>query len=172
MATVKVYSTTQHLHVKMLVHYGKLATAVEFTGGKLTTNGTTAATYATSNGTMQRFIEGSTEFKKGVITLQRTIVDGNMARNVATTTRVAKPEANASGTGAIKPDGKASGTVTDAVDDAKTPVDDGEESTKGFERLADAKEWLKEMGVNVDSIIKKSQAEQIAEGMGYQIVWK
>lgn len=161
MATVKVYATTQHLHVKMLVHYGKLATAVEFTGGKLTTNGTTAATYATSNETMQRFIEGSTEFKKGVITLQRTIVDGNMARNKMTAPRAVKPEADASGTGAIKPDGEA----TDKAENT-------EEAMKSFERLADAKDWLKDKGANVDSIIKKSQAEQIAEGMGYQIVWK
>ena len=166
MATVKVYATTQHLHVKMLVHYGKLATAVEFTGGKLTTNGTTAATYSTANETMQRFIESSTEFKKGVITLQRTIVDGNMARNA-----VARPLPTSPVMGDEDRKPEARGTEqTEGV--AEADGGDENDTVKDFERLADAKEWLKVMGVNTEAIIKKAQAEQIAQGLGYQIVWK
>ena len=162
MTTLKVYATTQHLHVKMHVHYGKLATLVEFTGGKLTSNGTTAATYSTSNETMQRFIEGSEEFKKGVIVLQRTIVGGNIVTGAPRAATTMQPQSSAT---------EDAGAQRPLVNEREGGADGDEATVQRFERLADAKEWLNDMGVNTESIIKKAQAEQIAKGMGYTIIW-
>lgn len=164
MATIKVYAVADKLHVRMLVHYGKIATTVEFTGGKLTRTGNTPATLTTSNTTLQKFIEGSVEFKNGTIVLQRVLVDGT-AKPITPKKNVnANTEAPAT---APEKETEEEATVEELGDESSS-----EETIKTFDRLADAKEWLEEMGVNVTSIIKKQQAEQLASGLGYKLTWK
>ncbi len=58
---------------------GKATVRVPFTGGSITTQGVTPATYTTDNAVIQLAIERSREFRSGKIkTVRRTVLDGEI----------------------------------------------------------------------------------------------
>lgn len=70
---IKTYSVAGMMEYQTLVRIGKNSTKINFTGGSISNGCTQPARFSTKNLIIQNAIEGSDEFKRGRIRLERAI---------------------------------------------------------------------------------------------------
>lgn len=73
----KTYGTKCYVEWQALIYVGKAKISIPFTGGAITGNGVSPATFTTNRPVLQKIIENSAQFKSGKIYLVRSIKEAS-----------------------------------------------------------------------------------------------
>lgn len=160
---LKTYGTKNYMEWQALISVGKAKVSVPFTGGMLTGNGVTPATYTTSNKVLQKVIENSAYYKSGKIYLVRQIAEPESTPSPASVT--AGKGTGSSSRQSIPEHPETPESPDGAKEDADTP------KQVEVSDLDAAKSYLMEtFGVRASDLRSKAAIQSQAKAHGIELV--